>query len=184
MSVGTWSGKMDTMVRWVWWAGWSPEQFEDWLEEQAARGWHLLKADRLLLRCHFRRGEPRKVRYCVDYPAEVSSDYYTLYHDAGWELVASSAGWYIWRTEYDGERRPQLFNDIQPLIERNNRLMLVCSLGLLSQVTTFLGPARDWFLSTATGRMALIPYTAVLLVLAAALGAIARQTSALRQRRP
>jgi len=184
VSAETFTRDGDTMVRWFWWSSWSTERLEEWLEEQASRGWHLEKADRLLLRCRFRRGRPKKVRYCVDFPAEVSGDYYTLYSDAGWELVATSTGWYIWRAEYTGDRRPELFNDVQPLIERNNRLLLICALGLMSQLWIFLGPAREWFLSTTVGNIVLIPYVLVLFILVAGAGALAAQTQRLRQRKP
>lgn len=172
----------ETMVRWFWWANWSTEKFEQWLEEKAAQGWHLVKADRLLLRCHFRRSEPKKVRYCVDYPGEITDEYYTIFEDAGWELAASGLGWYVWRYEYTGERRPELFNDVQPLIERNNRLLLILGLALLSQVGVLVSGALARLSGTAVGRALLVPYIAVILIIVAAAAVTYRHNKQLKSR--
>src|SRR5690606_8143935 len=107
---GLWRGRVggvrssmtrDTLVRWHVWFHWTADRFEDWLEAMAAQGWHLVKTDRWMHRSHFRRGVPKKVRYCVDFPGEVTDEYYTIYRDAGWEMVSSALGWHIWRTEYN-----------------------------------------------------------------------------------
>lgn len=173
----------ETMVRWFWWNSMSTDNFEQWLEDHAARGWHLVKTDRLMLRCHFRRGEPKKVRYCVDYPAEVTDEYYAIFHDAGWEHVSTAFGWYIWRTEYSGERRPELFNDVEPLIERNNRLLLVFGLSLVSQIGIFVTDAINWLVGTTIGRIILVPYCIVLLAIAVSAVSTYRHNVQLKSRR-
>src|SRR5690625_1813200 len=66
----------NTLIRWFRWWGWYPDKLEAWLEAKAAEGWHLTKADRILLRFHFRRGASRKIRVCVDYPQIPASTLY------------------------------------------------------------------------------------------------------------
>lgn len=172
------------LVRWHVWFHWSTEKFEHWLEDMAAQGWHLVKTDRLMHRSHFERGRPKKVRYCVDYPREVTDEYYTIYNDAGWEMVSSGMGWYIWRIEYHGERRPELFNDAEPLIERNNTLLLVCAIALLVQPSLLLGAVGKWLVSTPVGRILLVPYSLVMLVIVAAAAATFRHNQRLKARKP
>lgn len=131
-------GEAMTAVHWFSWFGWFSDKVETWLEGKAAEGWHLIKADRMLLRFHFVRGKPKKVRIIADYPAEVSDEYVTIFQDAGWELVGKGLGWYIWRAEYVGENRPEAFNDINPLIERNHRLLKLIVICLVLQIPALL----------------------------------------------
>lgn len=173
----------DTLVRWHVWFHWTTDQFEDWLEAMAAQGWHLVKTDRWMHRSHFRREVPKKVRYCVDFPGEVTDEYYTIYRDAGWEMVSSALGWYIWRTEYSGERRPELFNDVEPLIQRNNNLVLVMAMALLAQVGVFVGGPGRWLVSTTAGRIVLVPYVLLMVGLAAAAGAALAHNRRLKARK-
>src|SRR5690606_33851686 len=58
--------------------------------------------------------------------------YTGLLKDAGWELMCSSAGWLIWRMPYEG-LRPELYSDLDSLIERNNRIITVFGILLLTQ---------------------------------------------------
>lgn len=109
------------VIKW-WWAC-SQETVENWLEGMEARGWNLLQVDWLALRFHFMRGKPRQMRYCTDYQPKKDPEYRNVFQDAGWELVYSTdKGWYIWRIPYEGAR-PEAYNDIDSLIERNKRFI-------------------------------------------------------------
>lgn len=124
-----------TMRRWFFWVGWSTERLEAWLEGLAREGWHLTKADRWLNRFHFVKGPAKQVRICVDYQTgQVPEEYRTLFRDAGWHLVAEEMGYYMWRTEYEGAKRPEIFSDVDSLIERNRRLMGLVFIVLIAQV--------------------------------------------------
>lgn len=179
-----------TMVRWFWWPGWSTDEVEGWLEEKAAAGWHLDKVDRMLLRFRFVRGAPKAVRFCADYPGEVNDEYGTIFSDAGWELVGQGAGWYIWRAEYEVGERPQAFTDVESLIDRHQRLLLILSLGLVGLTMGFVAqlPLRatgmantflGWF-----GRVLLVVYIPLAALLVGSLMATYRRIQRLRARHP
>lgn len=172
-----------TMTRWFVWSNWSTEKLEAWLEAQAARGWHLTKADRILLRFHFERGTPKTVRYCVDYPDEATEEYHIIHNDAGWELAAADVGWYIWRTEYSGDRRPELFNDVEPLILRNQRLLLVFGSALIAQTGIVVTNAGKWLVNSPIGRVILVPYSLIILVIVVCAVATLIHTRRLEERR-
>lgn len=130
------------LVAWFFWFGWFTDKLEAWLEAKAAQGWHLVKADRGLLRFHFERGPKKQVRVCIDYQPTATSEYGTIFADCGWELaseggVRSSIGWYIWRMEYTGTR-PEIFNDLDSLIQRNHRLLLVVLAGFVCQIPAWI----------------------------------------------
>lgn len=117
-------------VRWFRWSGWFTEKVEAWLEQQAAQGWHLVKADRLLYRFHFVRGTPRSVRFFVDFPAHAGDEYRAGCEGDGWELVDSSYGWYIWRAECRDGRYPDAYRDVGARLQRNKRLLAWLAMGL------------------------------------------------------
>lgn len=123
----------NTLSATKWWWGWEPEKVENWLEEMESQGWHLYNATGIGIRFHFVEGEPRKVRYCADYQNSVKPEYKSIFEDAGWQLVYSGFGWYIWRMEYQGER-PEIYTDIESLIGRNNRLMTILGAAAALQV--------------------------------------------------
>ena len=117
-----------------WWWGWEPEKIEDWLEQMESEGWHLYNATGIGIKFHFTHGEPKKIRYCADYQSSIGPEYKQIFQDTGWELVYSSMGWYIWRMEYVGER-PDIYTDIDSLLERNKRLITI--LGVVAAVEVF-----------------------------------------------
>ncbi|HLS88443.1 MAG TPA: DUF2812 domain-containing protein [Sphingobacteriaceae bacterium] len=120
----------NTAVRWFRWSGWFTEKVEAWLEQQAAEGWHLVKADRLLYRFHFVRGTPQTLWFFVDFPAHAGDEYRAGCEGDGWELVDSSYGWYIWRAECQDGRLPEAYRDVGVRLQRNNRLLAWLAVGL------------------------------------------------------
>lgn len=163
------------MVRWFSWFGWFTEKVESWLENKAAEGWHLIKADRMLNRFHFKKGAPKQVRVCADYPAEASDEYKTIFQDSGWELVCHGLGWYIWQAEYTGDERPEAFNDPEPLIERNNRLLIILAFGLFGlllqlPIQGLLNVFTARFFTTALGQVLLGLYVLLIVVIAVSIG--------------
>jgi len=122
-----------TKTTWFWWWGWKPEKVENWLEEMEGKGWNLNKIELASLRFKFTKGEPRKIRYCVDFQSRINDQYLTLFKDDHWELAWSGAGgWYIWKKEYVQEK-PDIYTDNNSLIDRNKRLIW-----LLSPLTALL----------------------------------------------
>jgi len=115
------------------WFGWHVGRIEDYLEEMARKGWRLEKVAFSQMIFRFVKGEPRKVRYCVDFRPRADMEYKRLFADDGWELIDVSVGWLLWAKEYEGER-PQIYSDNQSLIERNKRLIYILIFALIMQV--------------------------------------------------
>lgn len=107
-----------------WWSGWQTDKIESWIEKMEAEGWHLVRMSRNATRFEFVKGEPRRIRYGVDYQTTQDDGYRGLFEDAGWELTYEGAGWYVWRKAYGAdEARPEIYSDNQSRIDRNNRMM-------------------------------------------------------------
>jgi hypothetical protein len=101
-----------------WWSSWNLEKIEKWLEQMESEGWQLTNISWKSLRFHFERGEPRKIRYGVDYQNKQDPNYVQLFEEAGWESVYSDSGWYIWRMPYTATR-PEIYSDLDSLIAHN-----------------------------------------------------------------
>lgn len=175
----------DRQTRWFFWPSWRAEKVETWLEEQAAAGWHVVKADRWLNRFHFERGEPRKVRYFVDYPAAVDEQYKLIFGDAGWEHVAEAIGWHVWRAPYKGHQRPEALNDPEPIIERNNRFVLAlipCIVAMTAGSSLIVN--APFMRETMLGKVLIGLIVAVLLVAVGCMHALYRHNQRLKERKP
>jgi len=108
-----------------WWWSWESEKMEKWIEAQELQGWHLVKVKSNLMRFQFVKGSPHTMRYVFDYQHEVDADYQQLYEDAGWEQMYAKNNWYLWRTSYPAdqpEQRPEIYYDVESIIQRNNRI--------------------------------------------------------------
>jgi hypothetical protein len=115
-----------------WWWGWSVERLERWLEAKEAEGWNLERAGGMGVFFTFRRGEPRRVAYRVDYQTRAEADYTQLFEDTGWSLAGRGAGWYYWRQEY-ADAKPEIYTDVESLIGRNRRQMTLLAVLLAVQ---------------------------------------------------
>src|SRR5690606_10982946 len=104
------------------WSGARPEKMEAWLERMEAAGWNLVRVHWGGVKFTFEKGTPSTVRYCIDYRMESDAEHIYLLEDAGWELMLNHSGWFIWRKPYEG-RKPELFTDIDSLLERNKRML-------------------------------------------------------------
>jgi hypothetical protein len=120
-------------VKTVWrmWGGWDIEKVENWLEDMEKNGWSLFKFDFTMMRFKFKKGESRKVRYCLDYQMNVEDNYYELFKEDRWELVDYTISpWYVWRKPYE-DNKPSIYTDTKSLTERNNRQIGNISIGAL-----------------------------------------------------
>lgn len=108
-----------------WWWSWESEKIEKWIEAQEGQGWNLVKVKSNLMRFQFVKGSPRTMRYVFDYQNNVDIDYKQLYEDAGWEQVYAKDNWYLWRKSYPADQpelRPEIYSDVDSIIQRNNRI--------------------------------------------------------------
>jgi hypothetical protein len=123
----------ESKTRFKWWWGWKAHRIEQWLEAQEAAGWNLERAGGIGVFFTFRKGEPRRVAYRVDYQTEHDDDYIQLFEDAGWSLAGSGSGWYYWRQAYDNDK-PEIYTDVESLIGRNRRQMRILAILLAIQI--------------------------------------------------
>lgn len=114
------------------WFAWDSDRIEDYLEGMSMQGWHAVQMDGLLVNFLFERGEPKQMRYCMDYQREDKSEYRQLCIDDGWTLLHTSMGWYVWCKEYDGER-PSIYTDVDSLITRNRNILIMVAVVLITQ---------------------------------------------------
>lgn len=121
----------------MWWWPWQMDKVEKMLEDNAAQGWILVKANWLCTRFTFEKRTPARIRYCLDYQDADKPEYRTLLGDAGWMLEFKGSGWYIWSMAYDGER-PELFTDTDSLIRRNNAVVGSLAMALLLQLPIYI----------------------------------------------
>lgn len=182
--------ELQTKVEWHRWRGWATDELEAWLEEKARQGWHLAKADRMMYRFHFEKGVPRPLRYCVDFQPSATKEYWKRFSDAGWELSAQGFGYYIWRTELADAPRPQFDADqdeVDPVIQRNQRLLLVLILMLVMQVPVqvplWFSGAIERLLASPWGKAAAAVYGLMIVVMLWAIVAIARANVRLQAHR-
>jgi len=108
-----------------------PAEYEKWMEEMEAQGWHVDKIGQWSsIRMVFRRGEPRKYRYVYDMQAFPQKDYVSTYQSFGWEFVGRMASSFLWRKPYEKER-PEAFTDAENLEKRGKRFAGAASVSMV-----------------------------------------------------
>ena len=107
-----------------------PADFENWLEQIAAEGWHINHIGQWdSVYMTFQQGLPKTVRFVYDPQVSPRADYIPTYEQFGWEYLGCMASAHIWRMEYEGER-PQAFSDQEGLADRNRRNIKAASVSL------------------------------------------------------
>lgn len=117
---------METMVVKKRFYVWQDDKEEIWLSDMAQKGWHLLQFNPSG-KYTFIKGEPRKVRYCLDYinPQKDFESYKMMFQDAGWEYLGQMGGWQYFRKEYEGDEVPEIFTDCESKIQRYYRILSI-----------------------------------------------------------
>lgn len=125
--------------KWIFtsWTVLSIERYEQFLENQAALGWHIQKSKWSFLFSQFIKTDISSTRYCIDYQPKVTIDYQSILTDDGWILVSDSSGWYLWKKDYT-DQRPSLYTDRQSLIDRNQKLLMYHGLIFITQIPIFI----------------------------------------------
>ena len=103
---------------------WQDEKEEKWLEEQAAQGWHLESAAPFFYT--FRKGNPERVIYRLDYKLTVDKDYaeYTLiFQDSHWELVTRMSNWHYYCIRPENDQTPEIFSSSRTKAQKYRRLL-------------------------------------------------------------
>lgn len=117
----------------------APDKTEAWLEEMAKRGlsfFHLAGNS-----FYFIKSTPINRRYCLDYQATVTKEYFDLHLNSGWNLLYTTQSpfqskWTVWSKHVSrGEHAPDLYSDktdnlhsIRRLATRNSMMYFATSL--------------------------------------------------------
>lgn len=108
-----------------------PSEYEAWMEQMEAQGWHLKKIGQWSsIRMVFQWGSPHKYRYVFDMQPFPKKDYIQIYEQFGWEFVGQMASAFIWRREYEGAR-PEAFSDSESLEKRGRRVAGAASVSMI-----------------------------------------------------
>jgi len=105
---------------------WEDEKEEKWLEEMAANGWRLEKVYPYVYK--FRRSEPETIVYRLDYMSSMEKnyqEYLNLFKDAGWELLASYAGWHYFRIKPQNDQVPEIYNSDRAKAQKYRRVLFI-----------------------------------------------------------
>lgn len=105
------------------WA-WEDEKEERWLEKSAAEGWHLVDVAPFVYR--FRRGQPARVIYRMDYKRSIDKDYAEyrdIFTTCGWELVAEMANWHYYRISPENAETPEIYSSDRSRAQKYRRLL-------------------------------------------------------------
>jgi hypothetical protein len=98
--------------------GWfySPDIAEKWLEKMEAEGLNLLSMSNLGNSFYFIKGEPKKVKFHVDFQIKKNVNYLSINEENGWKLFFTSLTRYfaisVWSKEYDIDL-PKFYSNIE-----------------------------------------------------------------------
>ncbi len=131
---------------------WQDDREEQWLERQAAAGWHLQEVFPFIYK--FKRGVPASVIYRLDYKLNVDKDYQEyqeIFKSCGWELVTTMANWHYYRIAPENTAIPEIYSNNYSRAQKYRRLLM----GILPVFVIFivaLSPTRNRdLLTTGSG---------------------------------
>ncbi|OGN90361.1 MAG: hypothetical protein A2158_08310 [Chloroflexi bacterium RBG_13_46_14] len=115
-----------------------PSDYENWLEQMAADGWHINRFRQWSsIFMVFRKGEPKRYRFVYDPQVSPRKEYIPTYEQFGWEYLGRMASAHFWRMEYEGER-PEAFSDHESIVKRNRRTIAAVSVSFIIFLVTVL----------------------------------------------
>ena len=94
---------------------------EAWFEDQARRGWHLVRPG--LFGFTFEHGEPNESRFRLDdqmLRGEKRAEYLALFRDAGWDFLGESMNRYYFRARPEA-LSPEIHSDPESRKDRIRR---------------------------------------------------------------
>ena len=153
-----------------------PSDFENWLEDMAAKGWHIERVRQWSsIIMIFIKGEPKKYRFVYDVHPIAGKEYISTYEQFGWENLGRMASVNMWRMEYKDER-PEAFTDKDSMASRNNRTIAAVSVSfsifLLAALSMSIALIFFSDMLSANDRMQLIIAAIFFAVLAILLGTV------------
>jgi hypothetical protein len=105
-------GKIIKKIKPAWF--YAPDKAERWLENMETKGYNLYRMSRLGNTFYFMKGEPKNVKYCLDYQNITNNSYFEIHKSNGWKMIFTSFSSFtkhtLWRKEYLDEK-PELYSD-------------------------------------------------------------------------
>lgn len=119
----------------------NPDDYEEWLEQKAAEGWHPVKVQQISsIAMKFEKGEPKLYRYVADMQAVHRKDYRPTYEAFGWEHMGQMSSMHLWRREYEVDR-PEAFTDAASKRARSKRFGYAVSFSFVLFTLAFIALA-------------------------------------------
>jgi Protein of unknown function (DUF2812). len=116
-----------TKIAWIY----APDKIEIWLEQMENKGYNLYRMSKLGNSFYFLKGEPRKVKYYVDYQSKANPQYFNLNMENGWKLIFTSLSRiqsnHVWSQVYTDEP-PMFYSDKESKLKHAKRFALTYSL--------------------------------------------------------
>lgn len=142
-----------TRIAWIY----APDKTELWLTKMEEEGNNLVSMSRLGNSFYFIRGEPRKMKFHVDYQNKTDPSYFNLNKESGWKLFFTSLTRFqtfvVWGQEYTGSP-PTFYSDKESKLKQARRLALtfslsffpICILYIVLLFSFFKTDFLNWFL--------------------------------------
>ena len=112
----------------------APDIVENWLTAMAQKGFVLYRLSKIGNSFFFMKGEPKKVKYMVDYQNQTTPEYFNINAEVGWTLLFTSLSrnmtYIVWSKEYE-EEEPMFYSDTQSKLKQAKRLAITFSLTFL-----------------------------------------------------
>lgn len=122
--------------------GWfySPDKAEEYVEKMEREGWNFYRFDKMGTTFYFIKGEPRNVRFIVDYQDEISDEYLNMNIEDGWKLqfksIARVGGYIVWLKECENGEE-DIYTDRESLLSRAKKLALIYGLVFIPVVVIY-----------------------------------------------
>lgn len=114
-------------IAWIY----APDKIEIWLEQMENKGYNLYRMSKPGNSFYFFKGEPRKVKYYVDYQNKANPQYFNLNMENGWKLIFTSLSRiqsnHVWSQVYTDEP-PMFYSDKESKLKHAKRFALTYSL--------------------------------------------------------
>lgn len=123
--------------------GWfySPDITEEWLENMELKGYNLYRMSRLGNIFYFMKGEPRNVKYSLDFQITVNDSYFEFHRSSGWNMIFTSYSNFtkhtLWGKEYWDEK-PALYSDISHILKHAKKQCMVYCILFIPLIIMYL----------------------------------------------
>jgi len=147
------------------WMSWNLKRIEDYLEKMASEGWVLKETSMSHTILKFQKGKPIKMKFCLDFQAQLPGDYKSVLEADGWNLLGDSNGWLLWMKAYEGEQ-PTFESDKLSLKSKSRRNLMYIAAILVTQIPMFKVVSREFSsINSVLGNIPMLMYVVIIAIL-------------------